>query len=74
MLWKESQVLLKKLSQLIFDKLKEPVFHVRGWIKGEIVIEFAQLYSRMLCGDCLIIPLWEREPDWESGCGLGLAQ
>ena len=55
-------------------KLEEIISHVRGWVNGRITIGVARSYSRMICGARLPSPLWDREPDWDLGPGLVLAQ
>ena len=55
-------------------KMEEPILHVFGWLNGRIVLAVLRSYSRMICRACLSIPLCNRETDWESGSGLGLAQ
>ena len=56
------------------EKMEEPISHVHGWVNGQITTVVARLYYRMIRGSCLPNPLWDREPEWESGLGLVLAQ
>ena len=74
MLGKEALVVLTNLSQLVAEKLEEPISHLRGWFNGRISIAVVRLYSLMIRGACLPVPLRDREPDWDSVSGLGLAQ
>ena len=55
-------------------KVEEPVSHVCRWIKGQISIAVVRSYSRMLHGALPPSPLWKRNPDWETGSGMGLKQ
>ena len=74
MLGKETLVVLANMSRLMAAKMDEPISHVRGWVNGPIVIVVARSYSGMIRGACITSPLQDREPDWELGLGLGLAQ
>ena len=65
MLGREALVVLFQLSQFMEEKREEPLFQVRGWVKGHITIAVARSYSRMIRGDRLPSPLQEREPDWD---------
>ena len=71
---KESKVLLVTLSILMDAKMEEPISHVKGWVNGQIAITAARSYSRMIRGARVPSPLRTREPDWDSGSGLDLAQ
>ena len=62
------------LSLLMAEKVEEPISRMQVWINGRIEIVVARLYSRMIRRDFLTVPLWDRDPDWESGLGLVLAQ
>ena len=55
-------------------KMEEPILHVQVRVIGQIKIAVARFYYRMTRGVCLLSLLQDREPDWESGSGLGLAQ
>ena len=74
MLGKEAQVLLKQLSQIMVEKMEEPVSHMRGWIDRKVVIAVTRFYSHILCYASLPITLWCRKPKLDSGSGLLLAQ
>ena len=74
MLGKEALIVLTNLIRLMAKKLEEPLSHVCGWVNGRIIIAVARSYSRMIRGDRLPSPLWDQEPDWDPGSGLGLAQ
>ena len=74
MLKREDLVILSNLSQLMAEKLKVPISHVCGWVKGRITIAIANSYSCMIHGDFLPSPLWDRDPDWYLVLDLGLAQ
>ena len=47
---------------------------MRGWVNGQIAITVARLYSHIIRGDFLPSTLKDRDPDWGSGLGLGLAK
>ena len=74
MLGREAQVILTNLSPLMAAKMEEPISHMRGWVNGQIAIAVARSYSHMIRGARLPSLLRNREPDWGSGSGLGLAQ
>ena len=74
MLEKEALVLLVNLSRLMVAKIEESISHVQGCVNGSIEIVFAILYFRMILRARLPIPLQDRDPDWELGSGLVLAQ
>ena len=74
MLGNEALVILANLIQLMAAKMEEPINYWRVWVNGRISIAVVILYSRMIRGDRLPSPLRYRDPDWESGLGLGLAQ
>ena len=59
----EALVILSNLSQLMAEKLEEPISHVRGWFNRCIAITLTGLYSRIIYGYCLTSPLQERNPD-----------
>ena len=50
MMGKEAQVVLSTLSQIVANKMEEPISHVKGWVKVRISIMAARSYSCMLCG------------------------
>ena len=74
MLEKEALVLLVNLSRLMVAKIEESISHVQGCVNGRIEIVFDILYFRMILRARLPIPLQDRDPDWELGSGLVLAQ
>ena len=74
MLCKEDQAILATLSQLMATKTEEPILNIKGWVSGQTAIAVTRLYSQMLHGYQVPSPLWNQEPDWESGLGLGLVQ
>ena len=45
MLGKEALAVLTNLSQLMAEKLKEPISHIRGWVNVCIKIAVASSYS-----------------------------
>ena len=55
-------------------KPEEPISHVCGWVNDQISITAARLYSTMIYGAIYPSPLRDREPDWDPGFGLRLAQ
>ena len=57
MLMKEDIVVLMTLSQLMSEKIEEPISHVHGWVKGQIAIVVTRFYSRMIRGDRITSPL-----------------
>ena len=74
MMGKEAQALLVTLSQLMSSKIDEPILNVKGQVNGRIAIAVARLYSRVLRGSRVPSTMRTREPDWELGLRLGLAQ
>ena len=74
MLGKEALVVLMNLSRTIVTKLEEPLSQVHSWVNVWIAIAIARSYSRMIRIYCLPSPLWDQEPDWDLGSGLGLVQ
>ena len=62
MLGKETLVVLAYLSQLVAEKIVEPISHMSCWVNGPIVTMVVIYYSRMFCVAHLPIPLWYREP------------
>ena len=74
MLGNEALVVLANLSQLMAAKMKEFISHVHGWINGCIQISVAILYSCMIRGYHIPIPIRDRDPNWELVLGIGLAQ
>ena len=74
MIGKDALVVLANLSQLMSEKMEEPILHVSTWVNGPISIAVARSYSCGIHGACLPSPLWDRDPDWELGLCLGLAQ
>ena len=60
--------------QLMTVKMEEPIPHMQGWVNGRITIAIVRYHSPMICGACPPTPLHNRELEWESGLGLGLAQ
>ena len=73
-LGKEALVILTTFSQLMEEKLEEPISRVRSWVKVRIVISVTRPYSCMIQGDFLTSPLRDWEPNWDKGLGLGLVQ
>ena len=71
---KEAQDLIATFSWIVEVKIEEPIFNVKGWFNGLVTISVARSYPRTLQGSWIPIPLQTREPDWNSGSGLGLAQ
>ena len=59
-LGKEALFVITNLSQLVVEKMDEPISQVRGWINDQIAIAIARLYSRIICGACLPSPLRDR--------------
>ena len=59
MLRKEALGVLANLIQLMAEKLKEPISHLRGWVNGRILITVVRSYSHMIREDILTSPLWE---------------
>ena len=74
MFGKEALVILANLSQIMAAKMKEPIYHMSGWINSRFEIIVARLYSRIIRGSCLSSPLRDKDPDWESGSVMLLAQ
>ena len=70
----DTQVVLATLSRLMAVKTEDPIFHVKGWVNGQVAITVVRLYSRMDCGAWVPSPLRNQDTDWESSLGLGLAQ
>ena len=68
MFGKEALFVLANLSQIIAEKMEEPILHVPGLINGQISIAVVVLYSHMTWG------VLDRDPEWELGSGLELAQ
>ena len=73
MLGKDVLTVLTILSQLMAEKIKEPILHVHGWVNSRIAISVVRLLSPIFRGSRLPIPLRDQEPDWDLGSGLGLA-
>ena len=73
MLGREVMVVLSQLSRVMSARRAKPLSQVRGWVNGRIAIAVVKSYSRMIRGARLPSPLWEREPDWDSESGIGLA-
>ena len=48
LLGKESHIVLANLSQLVAEKMEEPILHMCSWFNGLIVITVARLYSFMI--------------------------
>ena len=67
-------MVLTNLIRVMVGKTEEPILHVCGWVNGQTVIAIARSYYRIICGSRLPSPLWDREPDLESGLSLGLAE
>ena len=44
------------------------------WVNVRTTIAVMRLYSRIICGACLLSPQGYQEPDWDPGLGLDLAQ
>ena len=65
---------LATLSQVMAEKMDDPILHVTGRVNGWISIAVAISYYRVLCGDQSPIPLWTREIEWALGPRLGLTQ
>ena len=74
MLEKEALIVLENLSRIMAAKMEEPIFHVRGSIKGWIVIVVMISYSRIICGARLPSPLQDSDPDWGLSLSLSMAQ
>ena len=55
-------------------KMDEPISNVRGWINGRTEIAVAIYYSHMIRGAQLPSPQWDRNPDWDTESGFGLAR
>ena len=55
-------------------KMEEPISYIRGWVNVWITIAVARSYSCMIHISQLPSPLLDREPDWESGLVMELAQ
>ena len=70
---KEDQVLLSTLSQLMAEKMDEPIFHVKGWVNGRIEIAVVRSDSWVICRARSSSPLRNWYPDWDLGPGLVLA-
>ena len=73
MLGREALVVLANLSQLIADRMDEPILHVQVWINSQFTIMVVILYSCIIRGARLIIPPRYQDPDWDPESGLGLA-
>ena len=71
---KEDLVTLSNLSEIMAEKLKEIILHVRGWVNGWIEIVVARFYYHMIHGAHLPSTIQYRDMEWNSGSGLGLAQ
>ena len=74
MLVKEAQFALATFSRLMEEKMKEPIFHIKGWVNVWISIAVARLYYWMICIAQVPRPLWTQDPDQESGLVLGFEQ
>ena len=74
MLVKEALVVLANSSRLMSEKMEEPVLNMHGWVTGRIAIVVTRSYSLTIHGAHLPSTLRERDPDLESGSGLGLVQ
>ena len=74
MIGKKDLVLPTNFSRIMAEKHKETISHVHGWVNGQILLAVTRLYSLMIRGAHLPILLWDREPEWDSGLGLGLVQ
>ena len=57
MMVKDALVILATFSRLMAAKMEEPILHVKVWFNSRIEIAEARLYSRMLHGDWVPIPL-----------------
>ena len=55
-------------------KMDKPILHVHVSISDQIVIAVMRSYSRLFRRDLLTSPMWDQEPDWDTGLGLVLAQ
>ena len=73
MLSREALVVLANLSQLIADKMDEPILHVQVWINGRFTFMVVRLYSCMIRVARLVSPLRDQDPDWHPASGLRLA-
>ena len=71
---KEAPLVLANLSQLMAEKMEEPISHVQGRGNGCIAIAVAISYSHIIHGACIPSPFMDRERVWESVLGLRLAQ
>ena len=74
MLGKEALVILSNLIQLVAEKPEEPISHVCSWVNGRIAIAVVRSCSRMTRRARIPSLLRDRDLDWDSGSGLGLAQ
>ena len=64
MLGKEALVILANFSQIMASKMYEPIPHVHGYIKGQILIDVAKSYSQMIRGARLTNLLRDRKSEW----------
>ena len=71
---KEAQAILATLSRPMAAKMDKPIFHVKGWVNGQIEITVARSYSWVIHGSRSPSPLQIQELEWVSDLGLGLAQ
>ena len=62
------------LSRPIVKKLEEPLSQVSGWVNCWITIAVARSYSHMIRVSLISSYLWYREPEWDPGLVLRLAQ
>ena len=63
MLGKEALVVLMNLSQLMTEKMDEPILHVQIWINGQVAIAVSRLYSCMIRGARLLSDMRDQDPD-----------
>ena len=63
MLGKEALVVLMNLSQLMTEKMDEPILHVQIWINGQVAIAVSRLYSCMIRGARLLSDIRYQDPD-----------
>ena len=72
-LGREELVILANLSQLMEEKMYEPVFLVWGWVNCLIAIAVMISHSKNINGARIPSPLLNRYPEWDPSLGLRLA-
>ena len=70
---RKALVVLAQLSRTMAEKMDKPIFHIRGWINGQIIIPVARYYLHIILRARLPSPLWDREPNWDPESVIGLA-